>query len=267
MSKLFFLLFIFFSLLFANNSTQQGKELFLKYCTECHIEYIEIDRIKKNFLETNNTLLDLKAPTVNMMNWAITKGAKKIGEEGDDEFRMGEIADFLEEYLTKPNREKSICEPMVMKFYDRKKPLEKKLSKKEFEALASYLLYYKAPQKKEKKILKKSSINEEEIIQKAQKEHKLILVEVSANDCIYCKKMKKEVLEDPYVKKLLEENFIFLELNRNSQKLPFEIEKAYANITPSFFVLKANGEALDMLVGYINKKRFKQKLYSYIKVK
>ncbi len=266
MKKLYFILSIFISFLYSSNMAQKGEEIFKQKCISCHQEYAPVDKIKENFFEKNNTLLKLKAPTVNMMHWAITKGPNKIGEDGDDEFRVGEIADFLKDYLINPNKEKSICDKNIMKFYETKKSLKGVVKEDEFEPLASYLLYYTPPPKKSKNIFLKN-LNEKEILQKAKKENKLIIIEASADDCVYCKQMKKDVLKKPDIKEILEKNFVFVELDVKKDKLPFGIDKAYPNITPSFFILDKDAKPIDMMVGYIKKDEFKKKLNSYIRRK
>ena len=235
--------FIFlFSIMLFGNSFEKGK-------------------IKENFFEKNNTLLKLKAPTLNMIHWALTKGPKRVGDNSDKEFQIGEVADFLEDYLLEPNREKSICDLNIMKFYNTKEPLARAFTKEEFEALAYYLIEYTPPLKKEKKdsfLLKK--VDEKLLLEKAKKTKRLILIEVATSDCIYCRKMEKEVLAQSDIQELLSKHFILLKIDPTKQELPFDTKRAYVNITPSFFILDEHANAVDMIVGYNPKNQFKKKL-------
>ena len=63
--KIISFLFVFAIALFAN--FEDGKKVFDAKCSSCHKEYIPMNLLKENFLEKNNTLLNLKAPSANLI--------------------------------------------------------------------------------------------------------------------------------------------------------------------------------------------------------
>ncbi len=253
--RAFFILF-FISAVLSSGEWERGREIFQKKCSSCHKGYISPDKIKKNFFEANNTLLRLKAPTENMLSYAINDGPKRIGDLNDAEFRQEEIAEFLKDYLTNPNREDSICDSFVMKFYKTKKPI-KGLSEEDFLALAKFFMDYKK-HKKEKSPVKSltKSYNQEEILKEAQKSQKNIIIEATSKYCHYCRKFKREVLNSKEVQDELSKSFIFVEVDVDKFKLPFKLEKVYQKITPSFFILDSNGKLLQHYPGSWRKRDF-----------
>ena len=113
-----------------------GEALFKAKCSGCHPGHIPADKIKTNFFEQNNTLLHLKAPSVNMLVYAIMRGAKKIGDPSDPEMQRMEIEEYLKGYLEHPDRRESICDPQIMRHYETKPPI-KGLNDEDYEALAT----------------------------------------------------------------------------------------------------------------------------------
>ena len=106
--KIVSILFFFTIALFAN--FEDGKKVFDAKCSSCHKEYIPMNLLKENFLEKNNTLLNLKAPSANLIVWAMFDSSKKIGDENDKEFQEIEINGYLKSYLENPDRFNSICD-------------------------------------------------------------------------------------------------------------------------------------------------------------
>lgn len=141
------------SLVLADYET--GKKIFEKKCSECHAGYIEGKKIIENFYEKENKLLNLKAPTVNMLAYAIMDGPKKIGDPKDPEMQKIEIENFLKDYLTNPNLENSICDPKVIRFYKVKDSLKGKLNDEEFSHLADFFMQYQIKRLEEKEKNKK----------------------------------------------------------------------------------------------------------------
>lgn len=90
----------------------------------------------------------------------------------------------------------------------------------------------------------------------AQKAHKMILIEATSEYCGYCVKMKKEVLSDKEVKEVISKKYIFKEIMVGSQKLPFALEDEFGGMTPTFFILDANGKLLKQIPGSWNKSDF-----------
>jgi len=253
--RAFFILFLMGAVLISGE-WERGREIFQKKCSSCHSGYISPDKIKSNFFEHNNTLLKLKAPTENMLSYAINDGPKRVGDLNDAEFRQEEIADFLKDYLSNPNREDSICDNFVMKFYETKKPI-KGLREDEFMALAKFFMDYKK-HKKNKSPLRSltKNYNQKEILKEAQKRQKNIIIEATSKYCHYCKEFKRDVLSSKEVQDELLKNFIFVEVDVDRFKLPFNLEKVYQKITPSFFILDSSGRLLQHYPGSWRTKDF-----------
>ncbi len=219
---------------------KEAKELFIKKCSSCHKYFIEPKKILKNFFKMDNRLLKLKAPTANMINYAMTKGAKKIGDPNDKEMQIIEVEEFLREYLKKPNRNNSICDPKVLKYFDKKMPIKDKLSDKEYELLAYFFINYKAPKSKNYINIKElnSTYSLKDAINEANKNSKLLLVEISSDYCPFCKKMKKIINNSSKIKELLNKNYLYVRLNIDKEEIPPLLKRQYKKIIPSFFILK-----------------------------
>ena len=85
---------LFISLFFVlnlNASFKDGEVVFKNKCSSCHSDYIDFNTLKENFFEKNNELLKLKAPSVNMLAYAIMESPKKVGDPEDAEMREIEI--------------------------------------------------------------------------------------------------------------------------------------------------------------------------------
>lgn len=241
----------------------RGEAIFKEKCSSCHAGHIPVDRIKKNFFEMNNTLLHLEAPSVNMLVYAITKGPKKIGDPSDEEMRQAEIEVYLKEYLSHPDRSESICDPTIMRHYATKPPLKAALSDEEYAALARYFMDYGKERKKKqpraasvKKLSEYS--NAKEILAEAKRSHRRIIIEAESKHCHYCRKMKREVIDNAEVRRLLDKGFILISVDVDRSQLPFGLQKVYKHITPSFFFLDENGDLLNHYPGSWKKGDFLQ---------
>ncbi len=239
---------------------KEGKELFDKYCSSCHTGYIPADKIKRNFFDEENKLLKLDAPTVNMLAYAIMDGPKKVGDPSDEEMRQAEIEEYLKEMLYHPDKDASICDTTVMKYYKPKQPLNTKLDDEQIADLAEFFMNYKKERlKNSKPVIKHLSdaYDEKKLLQDAKKSGKNIVIEVSSPHCHYCKKMKREVIDSDEIKNILAQNYIMIEMNVEEEKIPFDLKKYYKNITPSFFFLDNQGKLLGSYPGSWNKSDFK----------
>ncbi|RXJ84029.1 thioredoxin family protein [Arcobacter sp. CECT 8985] len=101
-----------------------------------------------------------------------------------------------------------------------------------------------------------ANINENKIISKAKLSNKQILVYAKSQECIYCKRMDKNVFSLKEVQNAIDKNYIFVKVDVFKEKLPFNLKKHYKKITPSFFILDKNGKYLNSVIGSWNKKDF-----------
>ncbi len=236
--KLIFIFFISILSLLAD-SFEDGKKVFDEKCASCHREFIPLNDIKNNFFSQDNKILKLKAPTANMIVWAMMDSSKKIGDPNEADFFQIEIENFLKSYLENPDRFNSICDDEVIGYYDNKESMKGEISDDEFTALSYYFLEYKDNIKEEN--IEKNSIftkeKEKEILNQAKNESKKLMVYATSETCFFCKRMDKTVLNDSEVKAIQDENYIFIEVDMDKNSLPFDLQKEYKKITPSFFVL------------------------------
>jgi hypothetical protein len=245
----FALLLLFFHItLFAN--FQDGEKIFQNKCSSCHSKYISIKTLKENFFAKKNKLLNLEAPPVNMIVYDLIRGSKKLGIDDDLEMRQVEIEEFLLSYLEKPNRINSLTDETILPYLKEKTPM--KIDEDEASKLAIYFMEYRKnrleKEPKKKTILKKNC-NEKDILNDAKLLNKKILVYTTSKTCHYCIKMEKEVLRLEDIKKLTNENFVFLELDVDHIKLPFNLDEKFKNFTPTFFFLDNKGKLLNMYLG------------------
>ena len=258
------LIVVFFFGVFADAGFfERGETLFKKECSSCHAGYIPAERLKKNFFENNNTLLHLKAPTVNMLAYAITRGPRKIGDPGDPEMRRAEVEAYLEEMLTRPDRDASICDRTLMRHYAVKKPLGRKFSERDYADLAYYFLDYRRHrlllESKSRSFKKLDDFPDEKaILSEAKRRHKRIIVEAESKHCHYCVTMKKKVIDTPDISRILSRDFLLISVDVGRSKLPFGLQKVYRRITPSFFFLDSDGKLLNHYPGSWNRHDFLQ---------
>ena len=243
----------------------EGAKIFRAKCSSCHSGYISPDKIKENFFQKENRLLRLKAPTVNMLAWAIMEGPRKIGDPSDPEMRQAEIEEYLREVLEHPEQAESICDETVMRYYRERQPVIR-LSDEELADLALYLMEYKKHHQAQTPPMKRT-LNKEMDIQKllkeAQRSGKVIIIEASSPGCHYCKKMEREVIQTSEIRERLSRDFILAELNVDTQRLPLGLEKVYQKITPSFFFLSPEGKLLAHFPGSWSRRDFAEMLRRY----
>ena len=259
------LLITLFFILNLNADYKEGKEVFTQKCSACHGEFIAIDTLKENFFERNNELLNLKSPTVNMLAYAIMDSPKKIGDANDIEMQEIEIASYLKSYLEKPDRFNSICDEHILNFYDTKKSM--KLSDDEYNNLAIFFMEYKNNLKTTESKVKNISltIDEAKIQKKAKEENKQIIVYATSKSCYFCKKMDKEVLGLDDIKKQIDKNFFYIKIDMDESILPFELQKVYKKITPTFFIVSKDGKYIKQYPGSWTKSDFQEILKENLK--
>jgi thioredoxin-related protein/cytochrome c553 len=205
----------------------RGEEVYQKVCAKCHEAYIPADKLTKNFLEDNNTLLHLKAPPINQISYSMKE---KIGDpNADEDIRRMEVSAFIADYIIYPDKQKSVLPPYVKKYFATMPSLKGKLSTEDIEAISSYVYDY------DKKINDEKSIHYESFdnaYEKAKKENKIILIKATAPHCRYCTKMNREVLLDTDVVKALKKDFIVVSVDVSKESLPMGF---HVSMTPSFF--------------------------------
>ncbi|RBQ32245.1 thioredoxin family protein [Arcobacter sp. FW59] len=247
--KVLFLILLSISTLFS--SFEEGRKVFVQKCATCHKEYISLNLIKENFFEKNNSLLNLKAPSANMIVWAMMDSSKKIGDPNEPDFQQIQIENFLKDYLENPDRFNSICDENVLGYYDNKDSMKGELSEDDYTNLSYYFLEYNDNFKEE--ITQKKPFlsleDEEKYLKIANKENKKIIVYATSKTCFFCKRMDKEVFPQDEVKTLLDKNYIFIEVDMDNTSLPFNLQKEYKKITPSFFFVDKNETFLKQYVG------------------
>ena len=248
-----------------NADYKEGKEIFGQKCSTCHGQFIAIDTLKENFFEKNNELLNLKSPTVNMLAYAIMDSPKKIGDANDSEMQEIEIETYLKSYLEKPDRFNSICDEHILNFYDTKKSM--KLSDDEYNNLAIFFMEYKdnLENTEVKNTNISSTINEAEILKKAKKENKQIIVYATSKSCYFCKKMDREVLGLDDIKKQIDKNYIYIKNDMDESSLPFNLQRVYKKITPTFFIVSKDGKYIKQYPGSWTKSDFEDILKENLK--
>ena len=249
------LLFISISVIL-NASYIDGKKVFGKKCSSCHIEYVSLDKLKDNFRNYNNKLLNLKAPAFNRIEYKILRGKKQIGSIDDDiDIRRDVVLEYLKDYLNNPDEDNSLASKRSRSHYPQKKSMKGQISNQEFIDLVDFIFEYKINHTFN--IIKATSdLDENSIINQAIKNHKKIIVEATSKECYYCIKMKKDVLSKNDVKNKISEDFIFIEVNVDDITLPFNLQKDFPNITPTFFFLDKHGKLKRYYPGSWNKKDF-----------
>ena len=103
----------------------------------------------------------------------------------------------------------------------------------------------------------------EEALKVAQKEHKIIMIELVKEDCHFCKRMDKEVMTDANISNTLSKDFVVVKFDVNRDKLPLGLKK---EMTPTFAFVKESGEIFSIIRGAWNREDFSA-LLRYIKKK
>lgn len=167
MIKILYYTFFLVISLFAD--FKEGETIFKNKCASCHKDFISLNTLKENFFEKNNELLNLKAPTVNMIAYAIMESPKKIGDPSDVEMQELEIESYLKSYLENPDRFNSICDDHILSFYETKQSMKNQLSDDDYKNLTTYFMEYKDNVKDEEVKIFTSTVDEKKILEKAKK--------------------------------------------------------------------------------------------------
>jgi hypothetical protein len=136
--------FFLFSSLFAlpeefdKQRYNKGEKIFENKCSQCHEKSMPIALLMKNFLEEENKLLNLKAPTGNEISFRLKQ---QIGHKDDIEFQLEETEDFVKDYLYNPNKAKTICLQGVIRHFDTMPSMKGKISEEEIEDVTFFLYF------------------------------------------------------------------------------------------------------------------------------
>jgi thiol-disulfide isomerase/thioredoxin len=244
MFKIISILGVSSSLLLSN----QGLEVFKAKCQSCHTPFIPIEKLVENFMEEDNKLLNLKAPTLNQISYRLKQ---QIGNpKGDEDIHRMEVEAFISDYLINPSSNKSLCKEDVLKFFKTMPSMKGKITSDEIEAVSEYIYDYETNLIKEKSISYQSF---DSAIDKAKKEDKIIIIKASSKYCHYCKKMDREILIDKDVVDALNKNFISVSIDVSKNDLPLELK---TTMTPTFFFIDKNKKLIKEVAGAWGKEDF-----------
>lgn len=142
--KILLLLFTSISLLFAlpeefdKERYLVGEKVFDNKCSSCHVKSMDIQLLMKNFIEEDNKLLNLKAPTGNEISFRLKQ---QIGSKDDIEFQIEENIDFVKDYLINPDITKTICLEGVIRHFETMPSMKGKITEKEMEDVTFFLYF------------------------------------------------------------------------------------------------------------------------------
>ncbi|MGC9351184.1 MAG: thioredoxin family protein [Sulfurovum sp.] len=226
----------------------EGAELFDKHCASCHSDYQPMSRVIAN-AEQNNTLLHLKAPTLNQLSFGVRLN---VGDrKADEESQRMEVEEFIASYIAAPQREQSVLPQALTHFYPDMPSMQNLLDEEQIEALSSFIFEYG------EEMIKAHSAKVytfEEAVKVAKEQKKIIMIRGVLPYCKWCIKMDREVMVEPEVRKVLDNSFVVVKTNVVTEKLPLGMVSLG---TPSFYCIKSDGETiLDQLNGYGNKEEF-----------
>ena len=124
--------------IFEKDRYKIGEQIFDNKCNSCHVKSMNIGVLMNNFIEHDNKILKLKAPTGNEISYRLKS---QVGSKEDIEFHIEETADFVKDYIINPNKAKTICLEGVIKHFDTMPSMKGKISEEEIEDV-SYFLYF-----------------------------------------------------------------------------------------------------------------------------
>ena len=205
----------------------EGEEVYKTKCASCHESFIPVEKLMENFMEKNNTLLNLKAPTLNQLSFRLKQ---QIGDpKGDEDIHRMEVGAFISDYLNKPDKQKSICLADVIKHFETMPSMKDQLNDNEMEAVSEFFYDYENNLIKEKSVTYESFDN---AMIKAMEEDKIIMIKATSRHCHYCKKMDREVLLEDEVVQVFQKDFIAVSIDVSNDTLPLGLK---ASMTPTFF--------------------------------
>ncbi len=233
-----------------------GEKVYKEKCASCHSGYIPMSKLAKNFIDSNNTLLKLKAPTLNQISYRLKHHIGDMG--GDEEMHRMEVEAFVADYLDDPRSQKSICRSEIMKYFDTMPSMKGKLTEDEIDAVSNFIYDYDDKMIAEHSVKYKAY---DDAIREAKREHKLVIVEATSRRCHYCKKMDREVLADDDVADALRKDFIVVKIDLTRDKLPLNLK---VSMTPTFFFVNREEKVIKTIPGSWSKDDFLEILHDAI---
>jgi len=114
-----------------------GEAVYQRDCAACHERFVPTELLLRNFFEEENRLLRLKAPTINQIAFRLKQ---QIGDpDGDVEFQLMEVVEFVKDYVYEPDRQKSVCVPAVLERFETMPGMRGKISEADLEAAAAWI--------------------------------------------------------------------------------------------------------------------------------
>lgn len=226
-----------------------GEEIFDTHCASCHSSYIPMSKVIAN-AEQNNTILQLKAPTLNQLSYGMYL---HVGDrKADEESQKWAVEEFIATYIAAPDRKKSVLAPKLTHFYRDMPAMKEQIDEDQMELLSSFIFYYG------RKMVEKHSVTNYESFEEAKKvakeEGKIIMIRGTLPFCKWCIKMDREVMVEPEVREALNDSFVVTEVNVGIEKLPLGMQPLG---TPSFYFVKSDGKTIiDQISGFGNKQEF-----------
>ena len=249
-------LLLFSSLLTAEKT---GKEVYEAKCASCHKLYIPASELIENFMEQNNTVLKLEAPSINQIVFRLKN---RIGDpKGDEDIHRMEVESFVADYLMNPDKSKSVCLPKVLKHFKTMPSMKGKISVDEIDAISTFLYDYNPDEHIEKKL---KFVGYAKALERAKKEHKIILLKLTREHCHFCKKMDQEVFTDTEVREALNKDFSVVEIDIGKEALPLGLKKG---MTPTFVFIDKSENIMAKIPGSWSKKDFLEILQEAVKTK
>ena len=226
----------------------EGKVLFEKYCMSCHQSFIPMSKLKENFLDYNNTLLKLKAPTLNQLSYRLKQ---RIGDRhGDEDMHRMEVTAFMSDYVYNPSKNKSVCLDDVMLHFKTMPSLKGKVSEEALEKIGTYLYDF------DTKVIKAKSVKYEgfdNALERAKKEHRIIMIKAMTKECHFCRKMEREIMIEEEIVNAIEKDFIPVSIDVSVHALPLGLK---SEVTPSFIFIDENAQVLMNIPGAWGKMDF-----------
>lgn len=226
----------------------EGKVVYEQKCASCHEGYIPMGKLSENFLEKNNEMLKLKAPTMNQLSFRLKQ---QIGDpKGDSEIHRMEVEAFISDYLINPDKEKTFCMDEVIKHFDTMPSMKGKITEEEMSAVSEFIYDFDSKAVSEH-IVKYEAFDK--ALEKAKTEDKIVMIKATSKHCHFCIKMDREVMVDESVKTALHKDYVVVEVDISKKRLPLGLN---ADFTPTFFFIDKNEKVIKAIPGAWNVEDF-----------